>query len=287
MTAIADYTDNERYIARELSNYLNSQKLDHRVVKEYTRISINFLRYATEPDGSHFNAYQREAHIKSKLDEFLTIDNNCTYRNTLAGLKKLFKFIDSPYLIESYKFRRDMPNFSIKSPSLSDMVRFGKAITNKRIQVYYYLGVVSAIRPEHLCRLSKNLFDTENRMINTWMKTFGKKNFFFSFYTQETKDIIEDFLKGIPENELLFPIGYRRIEFIFERASDRCGIRMTPKAMRKFTTNWLSRHGMIPMDVDAITSHLSHRVVATNYVDNAILTLRDEYDKVTKDLMLL
>lgn len=39
---------------------------------------------------------------------------------------------------------------------------------------------------------------------------------------------------------------------------------------------------MIPMEVDAITSDLSHRVVATNYVDNAILTLRDEYDKATK-----
>jgi hypothetical protein len=41
------------------------------------------------------------------------------------------------------------------------------------------------------------------------------------------------------------------------------------------------------MEFDAITSHLSHRVVATNYVDNAILTLRNEYDRVTKDLTLL
>lgn len=60
---------------------------------------------------------------------------------------------------------------------MEDMVKFGKAIENEQIHVYYILGVVSAIRPEHLLRLRVKLFDKNNNMINTWMKTFGKKTF--------------------------------------------------------------------------------------------------------------
>jgi integrase len=288
MTAKEDYTESERNLAEELTKYLtDEEKLDKRVVHEYVRISLNFVRFAKVPEGVNLTDEQRDAYTKAKLKEFLNIENTHTYRNSLAALKKLFNFMTCGEMLESYKFKKAMPNFSIKSPSLKEMVDFGKALSNNRIQVYFYLGVVSGIRPAHLRRLTKELFDTDNRMINTWMPTFGRKNFFFSFYTEETKQLIEDYLKEIPDNGLLFPLGYRRIEFLFEKASERCGTWITPKMMRKFFTNWVSRHGMNQMDVDAITSHLSHRVVATNYVDNAILVLRDEYDKATKELKLL
>ena len=288
MTTKDDYTQSEKYLAEELTKHLlNEEKLDERVVYEYVRISINFLRFAKDPEGSCFTQEQRNDYIKDKLKEFLDIDNNSNYRNTLAALKKLFNFMTCGYMLDGYKFRTPMPSFSIKSPSLEQMIKFGKAIENERIQVYYYMGIVSAIRPEHLLRLTKGLFDTENRMINTWMKTFGKKNFFFSFYTEETKPLIEKYLATIPDNELIFPIGKRYICKEFCKASIASGIKIYPKTMRKFITNWLSRHGMIPQDVDAITSHLSHRVVATNYVDSAIMVLRENYDDATKDLKLL
>lgn len=129
-----------------------------------------------------------------------------------------------------------MPSFSISTPSLEDMVTFGKALDNERVQVYYYLGVVSAIRPEHLLRLRKGLFDKSNNMINTFMKTFGKKNFFFSFYTQETKALIETYLSTIKGNDLIFPIGNRYIPKEFTDASEKTGIKIVRKTMRKFTT---------------------------------------------------
>ena len=287
MTTKEEYTETEKYLADELTAYIKEEKIDPKVIYEYVRISINFLRFAKDPEGSKFTTEQRNAHIQAKLKEYLDIENNSNYRNKLAALKKLFAFMLCYELIEPYKFRNPMPSFSIKSPSLEQMVKFGKAIENERIRVYYYLGVVSAIRPEHLLRLRKGLFDTENRMINTWMKTFGKKNFFFSFYTEETKPLIEKYLATIPDNKVLFPIGKRYICKEFCKASIASGIKITPKTMRKFMTNWLSRHGMIPMDVDAITSHLSHRVVATNYVDSAIMVLRENYDESTKDMKLL
>jgi len=191
MTSKNDYTASEKYLVEKFTEYLiNEEKLDKRVVYEYVRISLNFTQFVRNPEGSNFTQEERDAYVQAKLKEYLNIENNSNYRNTLAALKKLFNFMMCAEMIEPYKFRTPMPSFSIKSPTLEQMVKFGKTIDNERIQVYYYLGIVSAIRPEHLLRLTKGLFDTENRMINTWMKTFGKKNFFFSFYTEETKPLL-------------------------------------------------------------------------------------------------
>jgi intergrase/recombinase len=55
--------------------------------------------------------------------------------------------------------------------------------------------------------------------------------------------------------------------------------------MRKFATNWFRRHGMIPEDVDVITSHMPQSIVARHYMD--VSRIREEYDKVTKDLKLI
>jgi intergrase/recombinase len=55
--------------------------------------------------------------------------------------------------------------------------------------------------------------------------------------------------------------------------------------MRKFSTNWLRRHGMIPEDVDVITSHVPKSIVQRHYLDSS--RVKEEYDVATKDLKLL
>jgi intergrase/recombinase len=117
------------------------------------------------------------------------------------------------------------------------------------------------------------------------MKTYGKKNFFFSFYTPEIKPIIENYIKAIPNNEKLFPIGMRYIQKEFRDASKKCGTKIVPKMMRKFATNWFRRHGMIPEDVDVITSHMPQSIVARHYMD--VSRIHEEYDKATKGMKLL
>ncbi|MGD0644547.1 MAG: integrase [Candidatus Bathyarchaeia archaeon] len=83
----------------------------------------------------------------------------------------------------------------------------------------------------------------------------------------------------------MFQIGSRYIIKEFEKTSRACGIKMTPKMMRKFSTNWLRRHGMIPEDVDVITSHVPQSIVARHYLD--VSRIHEEYDKATTDLKLL
>jgi len=243
---------------------------------EYIRVVKKFMDSA--------KGQTTEEQFKQTLTEFLNIDNVNTYRNTLAALKKLFEFIGQPQTIESFKYKAVMPTFNIATPSLEEMLTFGKAIENKRVQAFYYLGIVSAIRPEHMLRLKKGLFDKNNNMINTWMKEFSNKNFFFSFYTQDSKAYIEKYLATITDNNVLFPIGKRYIIKQFDKASIKTGIKITPKTMRKFTTNWLRRHGMISEDVDAITSHTPQTIVAKHYMD--VSRIHEEYDRAMQDIKL-
>jgi len=252
-------------------------KVSDKVRYEYMRIVKHFLKKVY---GLHMSL--EDPQFVAKLTQFLDIENPYTYRNTLASLKHLFTFLGIADYLKDFKFKASMPNFSIATPSFEEMLKFHDAIDNEKIRFYFELGTVSAIRPEHLLRLTKNLFDVPNRMINTWQKTFGKKNFFFSFWTQNLDANVKAYLQSLPKDSRLFPLTMRYIQKEFVKASEKSEVQITPKMLRKFATNWLRRHGMISEDVDAITSHLPYSVVARHYLDHS--RIKAEYDNAMKDI---
>jgi hypothetical protein len=135
-------TEAQEFFINMFRDYLKG-KVSDTVAYEYIRIVRKFMESARNISQTNEDA------MKEVATEFLDIDNPNSYRNTLAALKKLFEFIGQPQVLENFKYKATMPSFSIKTPSLEEMVKFGKAIENDKIKVYYYLGVVSAIRPEH------------------------------------------------------------------------------------------------------------------------------------------
>jgi len=215
------------------SDYLNKKIKTESTRYEYMRVVKKFLE---KNKGLSY----KEGVLQNQIDEFLSnLKNPHTHRNYLSALKHLFRFIESEEYIKDFKFKPIMPTFSIKIPSLEQIQKFGKEITHKRIQLYFYTGIVTAIRPQHLLRLTKGLFDRENNMITTWQKTFGIKNFFFSFYTDEVKPLIEAHLDTLQnDNEPVFNLDYRYTQKVFRKTSKKTGVKMTPKTMRKFATNW-------------------------------------------------
>jgi hypothetical protein len=233
---MGSYPDQDKVFLEAFRGYLET-RVSKKVAYEYHRIASKFLN---EVQGTYDIA---SPEFRQKLGEFLDIENPNTFRNTLACLRHLFKFLSSEDYLAGYKFKAVMPTFGIKTPSLEEMQTFGKAIENERICMYYYIGSVTTIRPEHLTRLYKSLFDRQNNMINTFQKTFGKKNFFFGFYIPEIKPMLEAYLDSSPSgNSLLFPLCSRYIQKEFEKASKKCGVKITPKTIRKFCTNWLRRN---------------------------------------------
>jgi hypothetical protein len=272
------YPNQETVLLDAFEGYLKP-KVSDKVRYEYMRIVKHFLKQMW---GVSFGI--SDPRFPEKLKQFLNIENPYTYRNTLAALKHFFTYLRIDQYLQDFKFKASMPNFSIATPSFEEMLKFHDALGNERLKFYFELGTVSVIRPEHLLRLTKRLFDRPNRMINTWQKTFSKKNFFFSFYTENMRLKVETYLDSLPKSDsLLFPLTPRYVQKEFERTSEKCGIQITPKMMRKFTTNWLRRHGMIPEDVDAITSHLPYSVVARHYLDNS--RIKSEYDNAMKDII--
>jgi integrase len=272
------YPNMEAHLLDAFEGYLKP-KVSPRVRYEYVRIVKHFLK---EMWGISMGI--SEPRFAEKLKDFLNIENPYTYRNTLAALKHFFSFLGISDFLIDFKFKASMPNFSIATPSFEDVLKFHDAISNDRVKFYFELGIVSAIRPEHLLRLTKKLFDRPNRMINTWQKTFGKKNFFFSFYTENLRPRVESYLDLLPKPESqLFPLTSRYIQKEFVKASEKSGISITPKMLRKFATNWLRRHGMIPEDVDVLTSHTPYSIVARHYMDTS--RIKSEYDNSMKEII--
>jgi hypothetical protein len=263
--------------------WLKEQKLSPNVIYEYHRIARNFFKFGKE--------CMPPENLKETIVEFLgKIDNPNHYNNTLAALKKLFEFLGMPDTLKDYKSKQIMPEFSRKAPPKEDMITFGKAIKNKKVQLYYYVSIASAMRPEHVLRLTKNLFDTRHRIINTWMKQFSNKNFFFAFYTEELKPLIEQHLSTLGDNDLVFDLGVRYLQKEYCKVSEQTGIKITPKTPRKFMTTYLKRnpdYRMVNDDVNLITSHTPSDVVQKWYQDNDPLDLKNEYDKASINLKLL
>jgi intergrase/recombinase len=264
------------------TQYLTKTKhLSDEVVYEYVRIAGKFLEPLKSIDYSHLDD------VNARIAEFLeSYTNPNSYRNVLASLKNMFELLGSKDILEQYKYKRVMPSFSIRTPSLEDVQKFFRAIRDDRVKLYFHLAIVSSIRPEHILRLYKGLFDTKNNMINTWQKTFSQKNFFFSYYTRELEPILESYLDTLERNDSpLFDVTYRWIQKQFRKASQASGIVLSPKMCRKFSTNWLRRHGMIEEDVNVITGHTPMSIVSRHYLDSS--RLKEEYDKATQDLKLL
>jgi integrase len=253
-------------------------KVSDKVRYEYVRIAKHFLEEVYE-----VKMWLQDPRFMQIVTKFLDIENPYTYRNTLASMKHLFALLQIGDYLKDFKFRASMPSFSIATPSFEDVLKFHDAIEENSVRFYFELGINTAIRPEHMLKLTKRLFDVQNRMVNTWQKTFSKKNFFFSFYTEDLKPKVELYVKDLPNGEsVLFPFSMRYVQKRFIQASEKSGIQIQPKMMRKFTTNWLRRHGMIPEDVDAITSHLPYSVVARHYLDSS--RIHQEYDRAMQEI---
>jgi integrase len=222
--------------------------------------------------------------LKKAITDYLAkIENRNTHRNTLASLKAMCELLGDKKLIEE-KYKRALPSFlSIRVPSLEQIRAFDKALTHEEINLFYRLAIVSAVRPQHILRLTKKLFDLENRQINTWQKEYGRKNFFLSFWTPELDAQLKKHLATLKNDEPLFKLNYRYIQKVFERTSKKVGFQITPKTPRKFCTTWLLRHGMITQQVNILTSHMPQSIIESNYLD-LTSDLKEQYDLATKDL---
>jgi len=272
-----DWTD----FLRVYSEYLHKKRLNEDTIYEYLRLAQKFLK----PLPSKIT-YKDTDLLKKRIAEFLNISNANTHRNSLACLRHLFRLLGLEDLIKTEKFRQIIPTFSIRTPSLEEIQIFYEALDDSKIKLYYHLATVSAIRPEHLLKLTKGLFDRRNNMINTFQKEYSQKNFYFSYYSDELKPSLEAYLDTLPTADTpLFNIGKRWLLKKFKKAKDKTGILITPKTLRKFATNWFRRHGMIPEDVDAITGHTPKSIVARHYLDCS--RIKEEYDRATKDLKLI
>jgi integrase len=158
---------------------IKQKKLSKAVAYEYVRIAKKFVSVWKGDIDVNWNNFEP---IKARVEEFLNgIPNPNTYRNALACLKIMFELLGDKGVLKDYKYKSVLPSFSIKTPSLEEVIIFDKNMRHEQVRLYYRLAIVSGIRPEHICRLTKGLIDTKTRTINTWQKEFGKKNFFFSF----------------------------------------------------------------------------------------------------------
>jgi len=151
----------------------------------------------------------------------------------------------------------------------------------QRIKAIIYLGISSGLRAEELYQLTPNDIDIHNRIIhvnhdpNNGQSTKTKRSR-VSFYTEETKDILDEYLTHFNNNKNLKKLFYQsRMERLFRNTPIRV------KHLRKyFSQEWDRRGGPTSIKKILMGHSLKGDVDLMHYNSQSPEDLKSIYNKV-------
>jgi integrase len=202
-----------------------------------------------------------------------------TRANVLKSLKIYFRdYLGRPKVVETFRFPRQ--EFKPKQvPSRADLQKFYVALDSSRDRALFLLYATSGLRKNEILSLRREDVDLEKRMIIPDKNGSRTKRTWVSFFNQEAKEALEEYLATrIDDDPRLFRLSLRQTHF-FEIARAETGLQITPQVLRAFFACELGRLGVSDRYVDAFCGRIPHSVLARHYTDFSPERLKEIYDR--------
>jgi integrase len=201
-------------------------------------------------------------------------------KNTIKALRRFFRdYLHKPWLIENFK----LPYTSfkpIKVPSDEEVKKFYNALESLRDKALFLLFATSGLRSSEVLGLSIDDIDLENRIIKPKPKDGRTKHVWISFFNEEAKKALEDWLKIKPNtSKKLFPMRTNTKHSLWKKTREKTGIDITPKALRAWFCSKMARLGISEAYIDAFCGRIPRTVLARHYIDYSQERLKEIYDK--------
>ena len=223
----------------------------------------------TANDIRHY-LYKRYQHLKPS-----------SYGNDLKALKRFFRdFLQKPQVVESFRFPRTP--FKPKTiPSKKDLRDFYYALTTVKDQALFLFYATSGLRRMEILSLRYEDVDLERRMIIPKNHNgTSTKNSWVSFYNQEAKDRLDQYLAiRKRQKDKLFPMARRKLIKLWGETRRRTGLNITPQRLREWFCVEMAEQGVQDRYIDAFCGRTPKSILARHYTDYSPERLKRIYDK--------
>ena len=191
-----------------------------------------FLRYLSEIKKRPANITSQD--VRNYLSRFTRGYSPNTYSNVLKSLKIFCRdFLDMEEVVKTFRFPPKSIPFKVV-PEKEELQRFYYAMDNLRGQSLFLLLATSGRRLKEAVSLERNNIDLDKRMIVPALNSYASrtKRCWYSFFNQETKDILERYLTEYELDVRLFPIKKRVAQKYLDKARRKTGFHITARTLR-------------------------------------------------------
>jgi len=282
-------TDFEASIASYETFALDELKLGHTTIDNQKSAIRNYL------------AFSNGIITKETVTQHLDSNESDSWRsNQLKALRRYTRdLLKLGNWTEDFHFKTNTKLKIKKLPSDEDMIKFFANLPTFEVQVVFLMLYSLVLRIGEILSLKlKDIEFVDYSIDATEIHEGQTKYSWFSFFTSQTSDHLEDYIKcthgdlelnddcRIESDTALFAISKRTVQQAFQKTSEITGVEINPHLLRSVFTDKCTKAGIKDKYIDAFCGRTSKGVLAKHHTDYSVEVLREQYDKVEDDLTL-
>jgi integrase len=210
-----------------------------------------------------------------------------TRANVVKSFRRFFRdFLKQGGLVETFKLPRQ--EFRPKViPTKADLKRFYEALERPFERAVFLMLATSGLRRDEVASLNMGDIDLDKRMVLPNVASTTTKKRWASFFNQETEQVLKEYLRAqeINGERRLFPWRGDRINKWFKNASEKSGIKITPKMLRDWFCSEMGELGVADRYVDAFCGRAPRSILARHYTDFSPERLKRIYDNANLQVL--
>jgi integrase len=244
-----------------------NRSMQPRVAKDYRQIARRFLVSS--------KGIVSEEKVREYLSCFLEKKPK-TFNNQLEGLRSFVgRYLNRMDIMNRFKRKWQPSNYERVLPSKRQIAEGFEALESLDEKALYLLYATSGLRKTEA--LGLNVEDVQSclRCVKPRHDTRTKKAG-VTFYNEECASYIDQ-LK--PKEDRIFRIGKKRFKRVWNIASARAGIRITPQVLRVWHSTELGELGIPDRYVDVFQGRAPKSMIARFYTGKELQRLKRIYDK--------
>jgi len=203
-----------------------------------------------------------------------------TRANILKSFRRFFRdFLGRGELVATFRLPRQ--EFRPKTvPTREELKRFYAALERPCERAVFLMLATTGLRRDEVASLKMSDIDLEKRMVLPNVASTATKKRWASFFNQEAEQALRGYINGQDVNgdRGLFPWRGDRIDKWFRNASEKSGIKITPKVLRDWFCSEMGELGVADRYVDAFCGRVPRSVLARHYTDFSPERLKRIYD---------
>ncbi|MFH1821755.1 MAG: site-specific integrase [Methanobacteriota archaeon] len=254
--------------------------------KQFCVVDLNLTEDTAERHHGNqmrrFFSWLKDRDITTEvLREYLfTFNGNApsTRANVIKAFRRFFRdFMKRGDLVESFQLPRQ--EFRPKSvPTRDELKKFYRALKRNRERAAFLMIATSGLRRDELTALTVGDINRSTRAISPNTANTATKKRWLTFYNDEAEAILAKHLNSYNGGRL-FPWRGDVLDKWFRRASERSGVKITPKTLRDWFCNEMGRLGVQDRYVDAFCGRVPQSVLARHYTDYSPERLKEIYER--------